>query len=132
MIRADVRRELARFALVGGAGFGVDATALTIALRAGLGLLAGRLLSYICAASFTWIGNRNFTFASAAPPSVREWLRFLAANAVGGSANLAVYSGLVLVVPTVARHPVIGVAAGSICGLAINFSLSRALVFVRN
>ncbi|WP_225205882.1 GtrA family protein [Novosphingobium huizhouense] len=119
----------ARFALVGAAGFVVDAGVLTLARSTGAGLLAGRALSYLVAATFTWGCNRRFTFAATQAPSVGEWARFLLVNAGGGLVNLAVYSALVLALPPVARMPVLGVAAGSLAGLAVNFALSRRFVF---
>src|SRR5580658_9422815 len=90
MIRTEVLGELARFTSVGALGFVVDSSVLYAGLWVGLGLYAGRLLSYLAAASFTWMLNRRFTFRSSAPPSVREWSRFVAANGVGGLANLAI------------------------------------------
>ncbi|BEU99772.1 GtrA family protein [Novosphingobium olei] len=118
-----------RFALVGAAGFLVDAGVLALAVSMGAGLFAGRALSYLVAATFTWACNRRFTFAATQAPSVGEWARFLVANAGGGIVNLGVYSALVVAVPLVAHAPVLGVAAGSIAGLTVNFLLSRRFVF---
>ena len=54
--RRSSREELFRFTLVGAAGFFVDAGALTLAMQAlGFGLYSGRVFSYLCAATFTWI-----------------------------------------------------------------------------
>lgn len=118
-----------RFALVGVIGFVADAGALGLAMAAGLGLYAGRLCSYLVAATVTWWLNRSVTFRSKAPPSVREWLRFLAANAVGGGVNLGAYTALVLASDFVRANPVLGVAVGSLLGLNVNFVLSRTFVF---
>ncbi len=51
--------EFVRFGAVGTAAFVVDTTVLYLALWAGLGLYAGRVVSYLAAATFTWYGNRN-------------------------------------------------------------------------
>lgn len=126
--RPDFRAGFVRFALVGAAGFVVDASVLYGALALGFGPIAGRLLSYLAAATATWLMNRRFTFASEQPPSFREWASFIAANAVGGLVNLALYAVLVT---QAELEPVIGVAAGSIAGLAINYTLSRFVVFRR-
>jgi putative flippase GtrA len=48
---------------------------------------------------------------------------------VGGLVNYATYAILVTWVPMAAAHPVLGVAAGSIAGLTVNFLLSRRVVF---
>ena len=60
---------------------------------------------------------------------MREWFKFLAANAAGGLINYGVYAALVGTFDFVATWPVIGVAAGSAAGLIANFTLSKRLVF---
>ena len=55
--------------------------------------------------------------------------RFLAANAVGGLVNYTTYAVLVTIYASVAAQPVIGVAAGSVAGLVVNFTASRYVVF---
>jgi putative flippase GtrA len=125
----NIRGEFVRFALVGAIGFVVDSGVLYAGLAVGFGLYFGRLVSYLAAATTTWFLNRHLTFSSSGGAWWREWLRFLAANAVGGLANLAVYTVLVTAIASVAAHPLIAVAAGSLTGLASNFHLSRRLVF---
>lgn len=127
----DETARFARFAAVGVLGFLVDTGALYAAAGLGAGWLGGRLISYLVAASFTWMVNRRFTFRVAAPPSVREWLRFLSANGVGGLINYATYAALFVCVPLVAAWPVLGVAAGAVAGLMVNYLLSRHFVFRR-
>jgi putative flippase GtrA len=45
--------------------------------------------------------------------------------------NYSVYALLVAVSRTVFAHPVLGVAAGSLAGLTLNFLVSRHFVFTR-
>lgn len=123
--------RLARFALVGAAGFAVDVAALAAAFALGFGPYSGRVLSFLCAATFTWAANRRFTFAVEAPPSLGEWLRFLAANAQGGIVNYLTYAALVTWGWGIASHPFLAVAAGSIAGLGVNYALSSRFVFRR-
>jgi len=123
-------RQFLRFALVGAAGFGVDAAALMFATRVlDLDLYSGRLVSYLCAATFTWICNRRFTFAVRDGAPVVQWLRFLGANAFGGVVNYGIYAALVTFTAIGAAWPVLGVAAGSLAGLAFNFFVSKYWVF---
>ncbi len=122
--------QLFRFAQVGAAGFLVDWLCLSLFLWLGTGFLLGRGLSYFCAATSTWAMNRIWTFAGSEEPPLRQWGRFLAANAVGGSINYGVSAFLALSLPDViGPHPVIAVAAGSLSGLIVNFGLSRRFVF---
>ena len=127
--RRQTFRQFLRFSVIGTGGVVVDASALYGAMH-GLGLdhYSGRLLSWLVAATFTWAMNRRFTFADSRPP-LTQWAKFLAANAVGGIVNYSVYAGLVTFNPLVAVYPVIGVGAGSIAGLAFNFSASKFVVF---
>ncbi|WP_119677496.1 GtrA family protein [Indioceanicola profundi] len=136
---ASIRRQFAIFAAIGVAGLLVDMAALWVALNPlGLDLYTGRLFSYLCAASFTWWMNREFTFKGVSRRgAVRQWGRFLAANAVGAAVNYAVYAVVIAVVPLTGLWPdeaaelipYAGVAAGSISGLVFNFTLSRLVVF---
>ncbi len=105
---------------------------LYLALWAGLGLYLGRAVSYLVAATFTWYGNRRITFATRAqgvPAAAAEWIRFLLTNLVGGAVNYTVYAALVSQLELAQAYPVLGVAAGSIAGLSVNFTLSKFLVF---
>lgn len=123
-------RRFVRFSLVGIVGFGVDASVLALCLRLGFGVYDGRLISYLVAATTTWWLNRRFTFTGAADAKpALQWTKFLAVNAVGGAVNYCVYAVLVTWLPLAAAYPTLGVAAGSLAGLAFNFLGSRRLVF---
>jgi putative flippase GtrA len=121
-------RQFALFALVGGAGFVVDA-GIFLLLVQGLGanLYPARLVSWLVAATFTWRLNRTLTFRNADRLDAwRQWLRFLAANLGGGLVNLALST---LLIGRVGVAPVLAIACGSIAGLLWNFLASRKFVF---
>lgn len=118
-----------RFGFVGIAGFAVDATVLSLALMAHAGLLPGRCISYVAAASCTWLLNRRWTFNDRSRSPAKQWAWFLAANSCGGLVNYGVYAFLVLHSNPFASYPVLAVAIGSISGLTINFLLSKYVVF---
>jgi putative flippase GtrA len=125
--------EFLRFAVIGTAAFVVDASTLYAALWCGLGFYAGRMVSYLVAATFTWYGNRRITFvrshAEGVGPATAEWLKFLVANLGGGAVNYTIYAALIASFAIVRAYPVLGVAAGSLAGLVVNFSLSKFVVF---
>lgn len=123
--------ELVRFAIIGTIGFVADASALKfIVWLAGLDLYSARIFSFLVAATVTWSLNRKFNFKQArAESAFRQWLRFLGANSLGFVANYGTYAALVTFVPPVAASPVLGVAAGSIAGLAFNFVVNKFWVF---
>jgi putative flippase GtrA len=118
-----------RFALVGIAGFLVDVAALYGAFAIGLGLYSGRVVSYLCAATFTWAVNRRFTFAAKTPPTITEWLSFVFANTSGGLVNYLTYAALATWGSGLLSHPALAVACGSIAGLIVNYTASARLVF---
>jgi putative flippase GtrA len=126
-----LRRRFIRFSLIGIIGFVVDASTLSLCLWAlQLGPYEGRLVSYLVAATTTWLFNRRFTFADAAHDRAPvQWSRFLAVNAIGGAVNYGTYAGLIATADLVANQPVLGVAAGSFAGLILNFTGSRLFVF---
>ncbi|EHM02360.1 GtrA-like protein [Acetobacteraceae bacterium AT-5844] len=122
--------EMLRFGVVGTLGFVVDTATLYAAMAAGAGLYLGRVLSYVTAASANWALNRAWTFRQAERSSRRkQWAMFLLVNLVGFATNYGTYTALVSSWPLAAAHPVIGVAAGSLAGMAGNFLLSRRFVF---
>ncbi|KAA2215001.1 GtrA family protein [Pseudoroseomonas oryzae] len=122
--------QLMRFGTVGGIGFLVDTAVLYTALGLGSGLYAGRVLSYLVAASGNWFLNRLWTFRDASPERPgRQWALFLVVNICGFVINYGVYAALVSSVAIVAAHPVLGVAAGALAGMTGNFFLNRSLVF---
>jgi putative flippase GtrA len=130
--KANVRSQFFRFAIAGIAGFIVDAGLLWLMLWIGLGYFAGRAVSFLVAVWVTWQLNRQFTFSDKQCESVwREWWRYLTAMLAGGCVNYATYSIVVLNLPPRVFVPYIGVAAGSLAGLAVNFASARWWVFHR-
>lgn len=123
-------REFLRFGVVGTIGFVVDTAVLYGTFALGAGPYSGRVVSYLAAATTTWALNRAWTFRGRGTgPAGRQWALFLAVNLVGFAFNYGTYAALIAFVPEVARHPVLGVAAGALAGMVGNFLLSRQLVF---
>ena len=120
-----------RFCIVGTVGFVIDAGSLWVLIDfAGLGLLWGRVLSYLIAATVTWILHRHFTFPQGRnAPHGSQWVRFVAVNGAGAGINYGIYAVLVLNIGLFAHWPVLAVAAGSVAALAFNFLASRRFVF---
>jgi putative flippase GtrA len=123
-------QQLLSFTIVGAAGFLVDAGTLCSVLRTGVGLYFGRVVSYLCAVTFTWAMNRRFTFKRRAGlTSFAEWRRFTLSQLAGASVNLGSYATLVHFSRFCAAHPVVAVGAGSLGGLLVNFLVARRYVF---
>lgn len=117
-----------RFCVVGTLGFVVDA-GLLAALADGLGMdpYLARVFSFLAAATVTWWLNRHYTFEARRAPSRAEWARYLLLMLLGAAINYGAYA-LAITFWDVARARLwIGVAIGSVAGLAVNFATSRAL-----
>ena len=123
-------REFLLFGIAGICGFIVD-TAVLYLLNNALGPFYARAISFLAAVFTTWVINRTFAFRerNSAMSKKREFVLYLILMLAGGVANYGVYSWLVMSYPLVHQHLIIGVAAGSIAGMIINFVVSRYLLY---
>ena len=125
--------QFLRFLLVGGAGFIVDEGVLWL-MHSALGLdpFTGRAISILSAMTFTWWGNRTLTFAAhaaeGAAATLQEWLRFVAANAVGAIINYGTYISLLRFALAPLNNAYLATAIGVGVGLIFNFTLSKRFV----
>ncbi len=127
--RRLVLAQFVRFAVIGTLGFGWD-TAIVYALARPLGTTAAGLVSYVVAASINWLLNRLWTYRHVAHGAMHRQLGlFLLANSVGLLLNRGAYLALIATVPLCRVYLVLPVAAGSLCGMFANFTLSRRFVF---
>lgn len=126
------QRRLLLFCLAGAAGFLVDVGVL-YAVAPLVGWWAGRVLSFLAAASATWQMNRRLAFADARAESRsgwRQYLRYLASMLGGAAVNYAVYAATLHAV-SAGYAAALGVALGSVAGLAVNFLSARFLIFAK-
>jgi putative flippase GtrA len=126
------RLSIFRFAAIGALGMPVDWSVLHAMIHFGASRDSARLIAWFCAATFTWIGNRYFTFSARRAHGraiFQEWLRFLGANSIGGVANV----GTFFLLTHFAFHPFNGTNLAFVCGvlvgLVFNFTLSKKMVF---
>lgn len=129
MARLRGARSFWRFALIGGAGFFVDLATLYLALFAGMDRISGRVPAFLAAATVTWWLNRRFNFGASGRSPLAEWASFLGANAFGQMVNFATYALVIVLLPPWPWTPAIGVAAGAVAGLVLNYRASRTVVF---
>lgn len=129
-------RQFIRFCIAGVVGLAVDLVVLHALAPLSNWYLA-RAFSFWAAVTTTWFLNRNFTFktnpiADSLEPKIwqllREYRHYFAAMLTGGSLNYLTYAITLkyLLVPYAAT---VGVIAGSVVGLMLNFSLSRWFIF---
>jgi len=125
------RRRFARFIVVGGVGFLIDAGVLMLALRyVTPDIYVARALSFTVAVIVTWLLNRMFVFdAEAGGSMVAEYGRYFATQVVGALSNLGVFVALIELVPRLGATPIVPLAAGAGLGAAVNYAGAALWVF---
>lgn len=123
------KSRLFRFGLVGLVGFLIEASLLTyFANQPRVGPIYGRLISFPAAVFTTWILNRKITFKSKNSPGA-ESVKYLVVQTVGACANLILFYILVSRWTFFAQEPVVPLLIAAVLGFAVNFVLSKKLVF---
>ncbi|OWT63860.1 GtrA family protein [Candidimonas nitroreducens] len=122
--------QLFLFAVAGIIGFLVD-TAVLYILAPYMGPFYARILSFLAAVLTTWIVNRALAFRnqSSTLSKKSEFTRYLILMMAGGLINYAVYSSLIVYSLLVRQYLVLGVAAGSLAGMVVNYLSSRFLIY---
>jgi putative flippase GtrA len=130
MMNKSTLYQFLRFGIAGGIGFLVDVAVLYLALAAGANFYLGRAISFLFAVVATWQVNRNFAFKASGSISLwQEWWRYLLAMLGGGVINYLCSAITVQMLPPGPMVPMLGVAIGSIAGMAVNFVSSKMFVF---
>mgnify|MGYP006335880753 FL=1 len=126
-----IPRQFFVFCIVGTIGFIVD-VGILYALAPWMGWYAGRLASFVAAATVTWYLNRIFTFghlaATAKFTAWQQYWRYLMAMMGCAFINYLAYT-LTLQLNDAPWAPTLGVAFGSIAGLLVNFVSARKVAF---
>lgn len=120
-----------KFGVIGALGFLLDTSMLYFGIDIlHLSRIAAGLFSFPFAVTFTWFGNRVFTFPHARRERIGEqWAKFLVVCAIGLVFNRGTYSLLVSHIDLVYKYPVLGLLAGTGAGMFFNFFAARKLVF---
>jgi putative flippase GtrA len=134
--RRIVLVQFLRFAVIGTLGFVWDTiivytlTRLLRPIAPREGVYIAGIISYFIVASINWLLNRIWTYRHVSHGvRHRQLMMFLLANSVGLILNRGTFSLLVHFVPFCRIYLVVPVAAGGVCGMFVNFFLSRRLVF---
>ncbi len=119
-----------KFCLVGGAAFVLDALVLqSLVTFLALGPVYARIVSFFCAATFTWILNRKYTFDAATKPSLREFAMYLGLMWVGVTVNWLVFLAVLAVLPLSREIPVIALVPATATALLLNFFSAQRFIY---
>jgi putative flippase GtrA len=126
-------RAVRSFAIIGGAGFAVEAILMTALTQfAGWSVWYARIPSFTTAVLVTWLLNRSLTFAGRGPQRrSTEALLYGVIQLCGAGINLAIFALCLLWWPQLARQSVVPLAIGAIGGFAFNFAASNGLLYAR-
>ena len=121
-------RRILLFALVGGAGFLVDAGVLALLLHVSpLGPFSARIVAIAAAMLVTFWLNRTFTFGRSVRSLAVEGTRYGGVGISAALLNYGVYAVILLVFPAV--WPVLAVAVASVVAMVWSFLGYSRFVF---
>jgi len=127
-----VSRQFAFFCISGGLAFLIDAGIVQSLVWAGWDPYSARVVSFLCAVTFTFEFNRRITFAGGTARSwPAQWLHYVSTQLGGFALNYGAYAATVYLLEIAQRWPVLAVAVGSIAGLLVNYHSARRWVFGR-
>jgi putative flippase GtrA len=126
-------RTVRSFAIVGGAGFAIEAVVMTVLTQfAGWSVWYARIPSFTLAVLATWLLNRTVTFAGRGlQRRSTEALLYGVIQLCGAGINLAIFALCLLWWPQLGRLPVVPLAIGALGGFAFNFAASNGLLYAR-
>ncbi len=120
-----------RFSIIGTFGYLIDISIFFILIELfDVSAYIGRLFSFFIAATFSWLGNRLFTFSlTKRSRVVREWIDYLYSMIPGAAVNYAIFSSIVYIFDDTRETLFFAFSIGVLVGLAINYNIARNFVF---
>ncbi|WP_245256551.1 GtrA family protein [Bartonella tamiae] len=125
-------RALFWFSCAGSIAFIIDFLSLWFLTYIGFNIWFSRALSFIVAATFTWIFNSHISFAgrNARLKKFSGWISYIALASIGGSINYV--SSLFVIKQFSEERPEVlffAVAVGSFLGLFANYLMNHYIFF---
>ena len=116
------------FLLSGSLAFVIDASVLKgLTVFVGMHPIAARVIAISLAMVVGWLAHRRFTFRLTTPPSVAEFLRYVAVGWTVAALNYAIFVAIILVWP--ALEPLIAVFISSLVAMVFAYFGMRFAAF---
>jgi putative flippase GtrA len=117
------------FLFSGSLAFLTDATLLTALTFLGLHPIAARFFAIWVAMTVGWLAHRRFTFRLSIPPSLAEFLRYVAVQWTVAAINYGVFVMIVLLRPSI--PPLYALVASSFVAMVFSYLGMRFAAFRR-
>jgi len=130
----SLRRQFLLFGVGGAIGLVVDAGVVQALVSWGnWNPYLARVVSFLAAATATWLWNRRYTFAHhhSGRSLWAEWVHWIALMSVGAVVNYCAYAALISFYPWLHSWPAVAVAASSAAASLVNFATARGVLFKR-
>jgi putative flippase GtrA len=130
----SLRRQVLLFGVGGTIGLVVDAGVVQALVSWGdWNPYLARVVSFLAAATATWLWNRRYTFAHrhSGRSLVTEWAHWIALMSVGAVVNYGAYAAILFLYPWLHDWPSLAVAASSAAASLVNFATARGVLFNR-
>jgi putative flippase GtrA len=128
----SLSRQVLLFGVGGAIGLVVDAGVVQALVSWGhWNPYLARVVSFLSAATATWLWNRRYTFAQreSGRSLLGEWAHWIALMSVGALVNYAAYAAILMLYPWLHRWPALAVAASSAAASLVNFATARGVLF---
>ena len=117
--------QAARYLIGAFIALAIDATIVSMGVQLGTPVIAARLVALLSGVTTTYFFNRRYTFKATVPPSVANWVRYVAAQSVGTALNFAISTGLLYWSDRNLWQIWGSVLAGASAGFCVNFFSAR-------
>jgi putative flippase GtrA len=127
VITRESLKRYASFFGVGSLGFMVDVSVLYVLMLANISAFYARIPAIIIAASVTFILNKYVTFAHKKSDKLAQMMRYGAGVALASLINYGVFSGLLLIFPSL--KPLFALIIASLSAMLISYYWHATIAF---
>ena len=120
--------KLAKFSIVGGLGFAIDA-GFTLMLCAYFAPELARLPAFLLASFVTYICNRNWSFQSQDTNFLQSYTTYFLSSLFGAFLNYVVFLTFVVLVGRSNSEVMVAIALGAAIAMCFNYYISANYIF---